>query len=449
VLAAPTDSDDRAVQKTILRLLRARMSLEFSSPVTVEGERLLASTHRATHDEALLLLLAYELAETHGLTGELAKAREYARATIMASRALGLPVVEVAARAELASQTLGLGEIRQSREEAARAWDILRSTGRSMPYLRARIALVDALAATSGAQELPTDWRPPGPLDFHPGDVSSIFWDRILRSRLAVMEGSLTRAAQELLGPHPGPLPRRLQIVLLVERALLAGLGGDGETLDRVTASLDDLGARAEAALARALRADRAGDLRRACMELERATGADATLHPPVASLARVLRSQLLDRLGETERARDELATAVVATEASASVMPFLDWSWHGTRVHRLLERHSRTARGGWTDELLHFLRAGEATSGLVARLGPGRATDVSRSPGAPPVPSLSTRELDVLYELARGATYADIAGTLFVSQNTVKSHVSSLYAKLSVTRRSEALTAARALGLI
>ena len=52
----------------------------------------------------------------------------------------------------------------------------------------------------------------------------------------------------------------------------------------------------------------------------------------------------------------------------------------------------------------------------------------------------VSPREREVLGELARGATYADIGETLFVSANTVKTHVSSLYTKLGASRRSEAL---------
>ena len=63
--------------------------------------------------------------------------------------------------------------------------------------------------------------------------------------------------------------------------------------------------------------------------------------------------------------------------------------------------------------------------------------------------PSLSPRELEVLRELARGSTYSDAAANLFVSENTVKTHVSSLYTKLSVGRRSEALAVARKLHLI
>ncbi|RYU13140.1 LuxR family transcriptional regulator [Nocardioides iriomotensis] len=63
--------------------------------------------------------------------------------------------------------------------------------------------------------------------------------------------------------------------------------------------------------------------------------------------------------------------------------------------------------------------------------------------------PSLSPRERDVLRQLARGATYADIAAHLYVSENTVKTHVSSLYAKLAVSRRSDALAVARTLQLL
>jgi DNA-binding CsgD family transcriptional regulator len=64
-------------------------------------------------------------------------------------------------------------------------------------------------------------------------------------------------------------------------------------------------------------------------------------------------------------------------------------------------------------------------------------------------VPGLTVRERDVLLELARGATYADIAESLVVSQNTVKTHVANLYAKLGAERRSSALAIARTCGLL
>jgi DNA-binding NarL/FixJ family response regulator len=82
----------------------------------------------------------------------------------------------------------------------------------------------------------------------------------------------------------------------------------------------------------------------------------------------------------------------------------------------------------------------------LVTRLSARTATAAERgsAPEALMRPALSPREREVLGELARGSTYADIAATLFVSENTVKTHVSSLYSKLGVSKRSEALAVAR-----
>jgi LuxR family maltose regulon positive regulatory protein len=85
----------------------------------------------------------------------------------------------------------------------------------------------------------------------------------------------------------------------------------------------------------------------------------------------------------------------------------------------------------------------------MASALGPWNATARERTTTSMVVPVLTPRERDVLRELARGATYADIAAQLFVSGNTVKTHVSSLYSKLAATRRSEALATARNLNLL
>lgn len=58
----------------------------------------------------------------------------------------------------------------------------------------------------------------------------------------------------------------------------------------------------------------------------------------------------------------------------------------------------------------------------------------------------LTSRELEVLAEIGRGATNAEIARTLFIAETTVKTHVSSLLTKLGVRDRvALALTAQRA----
>ena len=60
----------------------------------------------------------------------------------------------------------------------------------------------------------------------------------------------------------------------------------------------------------------------------------------------------------------------------------------------------------------------------------------------------LSPREMDVLRELAVGATNDEIAQRLFLSSNTVKHHIHNIFDKLSVETRQAAAALARQLGL-
>jgi LuxR family transcriptional regulator, maltose regulon positive regulatory protein len=60
----------------------------------------------------------------------------------------------------------------------------------------------------------------------------------------------------------------------------------------------------------------------------------------------------------------------------------------------------------------------------------------------------LTAREADVLDQLALGNSYNEIAEALFITENTVKKHLMSLYRKLGVERRSAALWVARATDL-
>ena len=59
----------------------------------------------------------------------------------------------------------------------------------------------------------------------------------------------------------------------------------------------------------------------------------------------------------------------------------------------------------------------------------------------------LTTAELRVL-ELLPTSTYVQMAATLFVSHNTVKTHLRSIYQKLGVSSRAEAIERAGELGL-
>jgi LuxR family maltose regulon positive regulatory protein len=62
---------------------------------------------------------------------------------------------------------------------------------------------------------------------------------------------------------------------------------------------------------------------------------------------------------------------------------------------------------------------------------------------------SLTDRELDVLRYLPTMLTNQEMAAQMYVSVNTVKAHLRSLYRKFGVTRRREAVDRARELGLL
>jgi NarL family two-component system response regulator YdfI len=83
------------------------------------------------------------------------------------------------------------------------------------------------------------------------------------------------------------------------------------------------------------------------------------------------------------------------------------------------------------------------ATQPATLARGPGVSADVLENE------RLSPREVDVLGELARGAPNKQIAGRLGISEHTVKFHIASIFAKLGVSSRTEAVTRGVRLGLI
>ncbi|HYZ71501.1 MAG TPA: response regulator transcription factor [Chthoniobacterales bacterium] len=62
---------------------------------------------------------------------------------------------------------------------------------------------------------------------------------------------------------------------------------------------------------------------------------------------------------------------------------------------------------------------------------------------------TLSDRELEVLRLMANGKSNKEIAATLFISEGTVKSHGKSIFAKLNVASRTEAVTEATRRGFL
>jgi two-component system, NarL family, response regulator YdfI len=70
-------------------------------------------------------------------------------------------------------------------------------------------------------------------------------------------------------------------------------------------------------------------------------------------------------------------------------------------------------------------------------------------TPGLADRERLSPRESEVLIQLARGAGNKQIAAALTISEHTVKFHLASIFAKLGVSSRTEAVTQGVRRGLI
>ena len=102
-----------------------------------------------------------------------------------------------------------------------------------------------------------------------------------------------------------------------------------------------------------------------------------------------------------------------------------------------LLERHSRlrSTHGALISEILNLL------SGRTLAARP-----VDAEPLQDP---LSESELRVMRYLPTNLRGPEIAAELFVSQNTIRSHLRNLYAKLGVHSRADAVRRARELGLL
>ncbi len=137
-----------------------------------------------------------------------------------------------------------------------------------------------------------------------------------------------------------------------------------------------------------------------------------------------------------------------------------------GARVLALVDRPSRSQlaalAGAGADGIMTASVPAEELLGAVERimageralsgeLVPALAGIVIHDTGAaaPETGSLTAREREVLACLVRGARNEEIAAELFLSPATVKTHLSSIYAKLEVRSRQEATALALKLGLV
>ena len=260
----------------------------------------------------------------------------------------------------------------------------------------------------------------------------------IAQIRLDAATGRVDEARRGLAGLHrdvsdwqpPALLARWVRIT---EAEVDLASGNAAAALRRV--SLDHAAGRANALLPERLLRARAllavGEPRAADEMLRPLRDADAT-HAPVVE-AWVLTSLAADSLREDRRATDALRHAIEAAAQEGVRRPFR--ARDGDHLSRLIARvrllHPHTVE--FVDDLDRHLDASDP-----------------RTSDAPPLRTpLTDRELSVLQYLPTMLTYPEIALELFVSVNTVKSHLRHLFAKLDVANRRQAVSRARELGLL
>ena len=157
-----------------------------------------------------------------------------------------------------------------------------------------------------------------------------------------------------------------------------------------------------------------------------------SALHPSWAAVdASLLDAVARDALGDRSGAETSIERALDLAEADGILLPFAL-----APVQELLERHPRhrTAHATLLATILDLLAG-------VAPPAPGDT--------APLLDPLSDAELRVLRYLPSNLKTPEIAAELFVSANTVRTHVRHIYAKLDAHDRTEAVARARELHLL
>src|SRR5262249_42304819 len=138
------------------------------------------------------------------------------------------------------------------------------------------------------------------------------------------------------------------------------------------------------------------------------------------------------DALGDSRAAASAVERALDLAEPDGLLTMFLLHPAPG-----LLERHAPH---------------GTAHAALIAatlRLPAGRRSAPPPPGPRPPLEPLSDSELRVLRYLPTNLTGPEIAGELYLSHNTVRTHITHLYAKLGTHTRTDAAPRAPALGLL
>jgi LuxR family maltose regulon positive regulatory protein len=160
------------------------------------------------------------------------------------------------------------------------------------------------------------------------------------------------------------------------------------------------------------------------------------------------LRGLAFHALGDDDQATDAVGHALSLAEPGGYTRLFLNEGQPMAELLRLAQ--ARGVCAGYAGRLLAGFPA-EPVPAAPAPAAPAPAAPVASPPArhAALVEPLSEREMDVLRLLGTARTIPEIAAQLIVAESTVRSHVKSIYGKLGVHSRYQAIARAREIGLL
>jgi LuxR family maltose regulon positive regulatory protein len=170
--------------------------------------------------------------------------------------------------------------------------------------------------------------------------------------------------------------------------------------------------------------------------ELQRETEAAHHRHFLIRAEIRIAALQL--RVGKTAEATNQFRRILAACAGGGLYQIILD---EGSIISDLVQMVQRS--GSISAHLMSYVDR------LVADSQKARQDRLVPTFGAQALHALSTRETEILKLIAQGLSNKEIARSLDIGPETVKSHLKSVFTKLGVERRAQAVSRAQTLGLV
>jgi LuxR family maltose regulon positive regulatory protein len=271
------------------------------------------------------------------------------------------------------------------------------------------------------------------------GDRPVLMLVELMRALLALRLGDHERAETAIVSARElaenRELPPGLALVLACAESVAMIAAGHPKRAAQVISKSPHDGRWGEVELVKARLALASGDPKGAVALLSDAQSSTVgVLHPATAIELRALAAVAQHQRGNDEEALGLVEEALELAEPEGYQGPFLTI---GAPLRELISRR---------------IRAGTAHRALAGQLGEALGPDadaVAEQGGSLVLEPLSERETAVLRFLPTPLSKAEIASEMFVSVNTVKTHMKNIYRKLDVTDRGNAVRRARTLHLV